>query len=866
MDDENKTREQLIREIQELRDRLSAARSTGEEPAVSASAPNHFGFAESPTPEPADNGTPSLKPFPSGDTFTESIDLSSLFSKDLTASGSFDVRSEIWATTFGKVMRALPIPALLVDEASTISVANEAWGRVNRDYRGIFGSTFASLFSSPAAGPKAEAVLDMVFADRKPRVAEARLSVGDNGMWGRLTFRSIRIFNERFVLVLVEDLTREKTQLLVNRKQRDVLQREIAERKAAEKALRESEQFLSNIFTSIQDGITVQDTELNIVRANPSVERRFAHAMPVVGKKCYEAFHGRSLPCETCPTQRAIKTGQPAHQVVSDESPGRDGLCWAELHAFPMFDPATGKLTGVIEYAVDITERKRAEDELKALEKRSRLLIEESPIGIAILQQGKVVYVNPAVMRIFGLESAEAYIGTPVEQFVIPAERETVRERYADRMAGKPVSLYYEATGLKPNGENIDIAVWPRLTAYQGEPAILVFTADITESKAMRGQLLHAQKMEAIGTLAAGIAHEFNNLLTVASGYTELLMAGKREGDRDYADLQKIAASCTRGAELVTKLRLLARKAEYAFRTLDLNRELNETVELLSPRLPANVAIDLRLDASLRQIRADSSQVAQLVVNLMMNAVDAMSEGGQLTIETKNCTLDEEYCRAHLGAKAGDYVQLTVTDTGHGMDDETASRVFEPFFTTRGLANRSGLGLAMVHGIVEQHGGHIACESKVGSGTTFRIYLPATSEPERIERVREKVAIQGGTETVLVVEDEELVRNLLTEMLRRVGYGVLAATNGREALTVYDEERGRISLVVLDLIMPQMGGRECLGHLLQRNPQLKVIIATGYSDEANRDQLIEAGARGFVSKPLEMAQFLRTVREALDRD
>ena len=867
MDDEGKSHEELIREIRELRGRLSDLKAKDENSISHTSAPDNAGFEEPPGFEPPDDRAHSLRYLSAGETpTTETIDLSSLFTRDLTASGSFDIRGNIWATTFGKVMRALPIPALLTDESQKIAVVNEACGKVSRDYEKIVGSTFSILFPSPSAGLKAESILALVSADRRPRTAEARLKIGQNGMWGRLTFRSIRIFQERFILVLIEDLTREKTQLVLNKNQREALHREIEQRKLSEAALRESEQFLSNVFAGIQDGISVQDTELRIVRVNPTLERWFADVMPLVGKKCFEAYHDQEVPCTICPSQQTLRTGRPSHAVVSKKGPGGEIVAWIELHSFPMVDQATGAIKGVIEYARDITERKRAEDELRLLEKRNRLLIEASPIGIGIIQHDRLVYANPALTKIFGIENLGESIGRPAEQFVVPEDRQDVRQRRADRLAGKPVPVSYELRGLKENGERVDVMVWPKETDYLGRPSVLFFAVDTSESKALRAQLLHTQKMEAMGTLAGGIAHEFNNLLTVASGYTELLLADKEEGGPDYSDLQKIAASCARGAELVRKLRLLGKRAESEFQPLNLNRELNETVELLSPRLPVNVTVDLRLDDSLQEIRGDSSQVAQIIINLMLNAADAMPEGGKLSIETKNCTLDEEYCRAHLGAKAGDYVQLTVSDTGHGMDDETLSRIFEPFFTTRGLANRSGLGLAMIHGIIEEHGGYIACESKAGLGSIFRVYLPATPGPRRSAPVTDKVEIQGGTETVLLVEDEELVMNLLSEILRRVGYQVLTATNGREALDLYGKERQSISLVILDLIMPQMGGKECLAQLLKIDPQLKTIIATGYSDEANRDELIEAGAKGFVSKPLEMAQFLRTVREVLDRD
>jgi len=410
--------------------------------------------------------------------------------------------------------------------------------------------------------------------------------------------------------------------------------------------------------------------------------------------------------------------------------------------------------------------------------------------------------------------------------------------------------------------------VWPRpgIGAFLGKPAELVFAADVTEFKAMRAHLLNTQKTEALGTLVAGISHEFNNLLTVASGYTDILLASKKTQDQEFSDLQKIAESCSRGAELVRKLRLLSRRADHEFQALDLNRAVFDTVALSSRALPPNTAVNLDLEDSLHGITADLSLVTQATANLILNAGDAMPSGGTLSVETRNCTLDEEFLGTHPGAKAGDYVRLAVSDSGHGMDDATISRIFDPFFTTRGLANKSGLGLAVVRGIVEEHGGFVECESKPDQGTTFSVYFPATPKQGPLEHVVEMNVAQGGGETILLVEDEDPVRQVLSRILSSAGYRVIDASNGKEALALYEKERGSISLVILDLVMPQMDGRQCLEGLLKMDPLVRVVVTTGYSENSSRAELLAAGAWGFVSKPLERAQLLITIREILDVD
>ena len=275
------------------------------------------------------------------------------------------------------------------------------------------------------------------------------------------------------------------------------------------------------------------------------------------------------------------------------------------------------------------------------------------------------------------------------------------------------------------------------------------------------------------------------------------------------------------------------------------------------------IEIELNLSDGLKTVEADSGQIRQLLMNLALNARDAMPEGGKLSIGTNN--LGEGDLSAPSGAKPGDYVQLTVSDTGFGMDGETLDRIFEPFYSTKGLAYKTGLGLAVVHGIIEQHGGYVKCNSKPGHGTTFQIYLPA-AQPRKADSVSVKAQPLGGTETILIVDDEEYVRDLASRFLERAGYRVIIAEDALMALGLYDKERSNISLVILDLIMPKIGGRQCLDDLLKIDPKLKVLIASGYSDAENREELVRAGARGFVEKPFHMTELLQTLRDVLDAD
>ncbi|MFH1115975.1 MAG: PAS domain S-box protein [Pseudomonadota bacterium] len=515
----------------------------------------------------------------------------------------------------------------------------------------------------------------------------------------------------------------------------------------------------------------------------------------------------------------------------------------------------------------DITERKLAEEFLKASTERFRSLIEASPIGMSIFRQGKPQYVNPAMMHMFGHESEAEILGSGVEDLYEPGSGDLIKKLMTTSLEGMPVPYHQEARGLKKSGKAFDISMWMVKIEFEGDPAILTFMLDVSEEKSLRSQLFQAQKMEAVGTLAGGVAHDFNNLLTVVMGFSELLLIDKDEQDPAYADLQKIHKAGQKGADLVRRLLSFSRKSEIKPRPLNLNHQIEQLEKMLTRTIPKMIKIELSLADGLFPVNADPTQMDQVLMNLAMNAKDAIPDGGKLTIETANVFLDEEYARTYLGAKPGGYVLLSVSDTGHGMNKETLDHIFEPFYTTKEVGKGTGLGLAMVYGIVHQHGGQVRCYSEPGRGTSFKIYLPAlVAEREELETATREALPRGGTETILLVDDEEFVQDLGKRILERSGYTVLTAANGKEALDLYKEERARISLVILDLIMPEMGGKQCLGELLKIDPKARVLIASGFAANGQTKEAIKTGARGFVDKPYNMKGMLQSVREVLDEE
>ncbi len=392
----------------------------------------------------------------------------------------------------------------------------------------------------------------------------------------------------------------------------------------------------------------------------------------------------------------------------------------------------------------------------------------------------------------------------------------------------------------------------------------LALTDADQERESLRSQLFQAQKMEAVVTLTGGIAHDFNNLLTIINGYTELILSEKTEEDPAYSDLQKIVQTGRKGAELVQKLLALSKKGEIEPHALNLNRVVEQAVAFMERTFPKAIAIETLLDQNLDMINADASQIEQVIMNLCINAKEAMPEGGSIKIETRNTLVDEEYCRLHANAKAWPHVLIAIGDTGTGMTKETVDRVFDPFFTTKGRDFKKGTGLSLpvAKGIVEQHGGWITCESEPGKGTTFTVYLPAIHGPSVENRPKTEGHDAAG-EKILLVDDEEHVRDLGKRILERAGHPVIIASSGEEALKIYAREQSNIGLIVLDLMMPQMGGEKCLEQLLKINPRVKAIVSTGHSLESAESLRLGLLARGFVKKPYKMGELIQAVQDVL---
>ena len=649
--------------------------------------------------------------------------------------------------------------------------------------------------------------------------------------------------------------------------------RDIDERKRTEEALRESEEKFRVTFESCPDAVTMSWLEDGrYVYVNNAFSSLSGYAREeTIGKTAFElGLYVNSADRENLVAALRDKGIVDGYEMQFRVKDGRvlDALLSGKLFRYRNEDC-------LVAITRDITQFKKVQEKLRLSEKSYRDLFDSvSDLIYSQDLEGRFTNANRALARIFGYRLDE-FIGRKASDFMKPEFKEAFDTTYLEGIKKEGhyegVSSYFTKGGRKIYLEYRSNLIEPE----EGEPFISGIARDVTdrilaerEVKRLQSQMLQAQKMEAIGTLAGGIAHDFNNLLQAILGYTQILIMPKEDSDPDVPSLRQIEKAANRASELTQQLLTFSRKVESKPRPVSLNQEVRQVEKLLKRTIPKMIEIELRLEEDLETISADPAQLEQVIMNLGVNARDAMPEGGKLLIETESALMDEAYCRDHLGARAGKYVLLTISDTGLGMDKKTLEHIFDPFFTTKEVGKGTGLGLAMVYGIVKSHRGYIMCYSEPGEGTAFKIYFPVTEEESTDTgsgtRGAEPVP-EGGRETILLVDDEELLREVGTEMLKRFGYTILLASDGEGALDLYREKGADISLVILDLIMPGMGGEKCLGEILKLNPRAKVVIASGYSINSRAKNALNAGARAFIKKPYEVNEMLRVVREVLDQ-
>ena len=501
-------------------------------------------------------------------------------------------------------------------------------------------------------------------------------------------------------------------------------------------------------------------------------------------------------------------------------------------------------------------------------EGRFRALFERTLDGLVLidLPDGVVLDANPAFQKTLGY-SLEEMRGKPIWE-LHPGE---LRDRVRRRWPGFSPSIQFQRGQTVSfegrDGRQIHVEMSAFTLDLGGRRVLAVSTRDVTEKRLLEEQVRQAQKMEAIGTLAGGIAHDFNNILGAILGYASFIKKGLAPEDPLRSDAETIESAALRGADLTRQLLAFARGGRYELRPTDVNSVIREVIKLLGRTLDKSIIVEPALDPGLLAIEADRGQIQQLLLNLCINASEAMPGGGLLTVRTENAVLDEATAHREIGRPPGDYVLLTVTDTGHGMAPETLERLFEPFYSTKKNQpgrKHTGLGLAVVFGIVKGHNGGIRVDSEPGRGSSFRVWLRANRNvKEAVETAVDSVDARGE-ETILVVDDEATLRALLKRALSDVGYRVLTASNGSEAVEIFRMCSAQVGLVVLDMVMPGMSGKRTFEALREIRPDVRVFIASGYSEQGDAREILDAGALGFIQKPFHLSEILKKVRSTLD--
>lgn len=508
----------------------------------------------------------------------------------------------------------------------------------------------------------------------------------------------------------------------------------------------------------------------------------------------------------------------------------------------------------------NISEVASAKQTLLESENKFRRLSEQSVTGVYLLQDNLFRYVNRQFAEVFGYEEDDIIGKKGPGDLVSAADRARVLDNVERRISGEVDSVHYEFNGIKKNGQQVSIEAHGSRTTHQGRPAIIGTLLDISDRKKLEAQLIQSEKMKAIGTLAGGIAHDFNNILMAIQGYTSLMLHLLEPTHAHFGKLKGIEDLVASGSDLTKQLLAFASGGKFEIRPADLNEIVRKTSTMFA-RTRKELTIQTSYDSGSPVVDVDSGQMDQMLLNLYVNAWQAMPGGGTLTLSTESVTLDRKFVRP-FGVKPGKFAKISVADTGIGMDEKTRERIFEPFFTTKKRGRGTGLGLASVYNIVVGHGGIIQVESEPGCGTTFHIYLPLSKKTiEKQEMASE--ALLNGKEMVLLVDDEETVISVSRDMLEALGYSVITASSGREACEVYRTHKAMVDLVILDVIMPDMGGEETFTELLGIDPSVKVILSSGYSLDGLAARIMERGCKAFIQKPFTINVLSQKLREVL---
>jgi PAS domain S-box-containing protein len=630
-------------------------------------------------------------------------------------------------------------------------------------------------------------------------------------------------------------------------------------RKQAEDAVRKSEKRYRQLVETMHEGLGVADQNYQFTYVNARFCEMLGYLRDeMIGRPLIEFVHDDA---------RALMKDQMARRRQGEET--RFELAWKtkdgdKIHTLAsprgIYDEE-GRFTGSISILTDITYLKETEEALRLSEEKYRLLVENAGDAILIVQEGQIKFSNQ-IAKQMGNDLGVDLDRAPIENCIHPDDRDLVIERHKRRIKGEkqPDTYAFRLVG------HDDQEMWVELNAVQinweGKPATLNFLRNITLQRKLEKQLQLSQKMEAVGTLAGGVAHDFNNLLMGVLGRTSLMVLETDPIHPHFEHLKEIENYVKSAAKLTKQLLGFARGGKYEVKPTDLNNLIEKSSQMFG-RTKKEITIYKKYHDQIWSVEVDQSQIDQALLNIFVNAWQAMTGGGDLYIQTENKMLDENFAGVY-GFRPGKYVAISITDTGIGMDEKTLKRVFDPFFTTKDKERGTGLGLASAYGIIQNHDGIIAAESAWGRGSTFHIYLPASDKPV-MDELQDNQNILAGSGTILLVDDEEMIIKVGAQVLHKLGYEVLTAYHGKEAIEVYRQNRQKVAMVILDLIMPEMGGGETYDRLKEMDPNVKVLLSSGYSLDGQATEILNRGCDGFIQKPFQLKHLSEKLRRIISK-
>ena len=634
---------------------------------------------------------------------------------------------------------------------------------------------------------------------------------------------------------------------------------DIHARHQADTALRKSEERYRGLVETMQEGLGVADQYYQFTFVNQRFcEMLGYHRDEMIGSHLLDFVHDDYRDLMKDQMAQREKGSEERFELVWKTKDGNKVHTLASPKA--LYDEE-GRFIGSIGTLTDITYLIKAEEALRLSEEKYRLLVENAGDAIFIVQDGQIKFANQRAKQM-GNDLGVELDRVSFAQYIHPDDRDMFLDRHARRVKGEKLP---DISAFRLVGQD-DQVMWVEhkvvLINWKGKPATLSFLRDITLQRKLGMQLQLSQKMEAVGTLAGGVAHDFNNLLMGIQGRTSLMLLETDPIHLHFQHLKEIESYVIRATKLTNQLLGFARGGKYEVKPTDMNNLIEKSSQMFG-RTKKEITIHKKYHDQIWTVEVDRNQIDQVLLNIFVNAWQAMPAGGNLYIQTKNEMLDEENAGAH-GVRPGKYVGISITDTGIGMDENTLKRVFDPFFTTKEKERGTGLGLASAYGIIKSHDGIIKAESAVGQGTTFHIYLQASEKPV-IDEFRDDQNILLGTETILLVDDEEMIIDVGTQELKKMGYEVLTARHGKEAIEVYQQNCQKVAMVILDMIMPEIGGGETYDRLKEIDPQVKVLLSSGYSLDGQATEILQRGCDGFIQKPFSMKDLSRKIRQIITK-